>query len=214
MPTKPSTSLEVVPNAHWSATSTSAAASRPRSGPSTASGRSSSIQASAAVHLGLRLVLLSGLLGLGACASTSARPASREGAVGPIAWRAEDVGGVTRTIHGKEADAYTFTLVVKETRGSGITFTRFETTVSDRETFRGTPHVATGTWKLAPNGEWRIPLPYSVSCPNLPGGSCAVFQMAAPLWQIRLSGRDDQGQPVDVPITVALPPASLRLIFK
>ena len=73
--------------------------------------------------------------------------------------------------------------------------------------------MATGAWKLAPNSEWRIALPYRVSCLHLPG-SCTVFQMAAPLWQIKLSGRDDQGQPVDVPIAVALPPASLRTIFK
>lgn len=148
-------------------------------------------RASVTVLVGLRLALLGGLLALGACASTSTVPARLDGAVGPVAWRAEDVGVVTRTVDGKEVDAYRFTLVLKETRGSGITFTRFETTVSDRETFRGTPHVATGTWKLAPNGEWRVTLPYSVACPHMPG-SCAVFQMAAPLWQIRFSGRDDQ----------------------
>lgn len=159
------------------------------------------------------LGVIAALLTVGGCASAPSNPASLTGTGGSVAWRAEEIGVVTATVDGKPEDSYRFTLVVKETRGSLITFTRFETTVSDRDIVRGTPHVVTGGWKLPANGEWRVILPYSVACPHMPG-LCETSRVAAPLWQIRFSGRDATGQEVDVPITVALPPASIRTVFR
>jgi hypothetical protein len=157
------------------------------------------------------LVAIAAFLAVAGCAS--AVPPPLNGIVGPVAWRAEEVGVVTIAVDGKEVDAYRFVLVMKETRGSTITFTRFETSVSDRDTIRGTPHVITGSWKLGPNGEWRIALPYTLTCLHMPGW-CDTSRVATPLWQIRFSGRNDNGQEVDLPITVALPPASIRTSFR
>lgn len=144
------------------------------------------------------------------CASASF---VREGTSGPILWRVDEVGVVTRQVDGKDADAYTFTLVLRENRGTAITFTKVEQSVSEMNVTRGAPSVTTGTWRVPANGEWRIPFPYSIQCPHMPG-FCQTSQTVAPSWRLRFFGTNEQGSPIDVIVPVDLPPTTIRTIFK
>ena len=52
-----------------------------------------------------------------------------EGISGPVAWRATDLALSKRMVDGKEREVYSFTLVLKETKGTGIIFTYMKRTV-------------------------------------------------------------------------------------
>lgn len=150
---------------------------------------------------------------LGSVAGCAAVNHQREGVAGPIVWRTDDIGVVTRQIDGKDADVYTFTLVIRENEGAAITFTTIETAVDDRVAIMGAPSIERGTWNLPRYGEWRISFPWSMSCLHVPG-FCAPFQTVAPSWHIRMIGTNEHGRPIDIHISVELPPATIRLIFK
>lgn len=159
----------------------------------------------------LRALLITLAAALTGCASTIP---SREGASGPIAWRVEDIGVVRQQVDGKDADAYTFVLVVRETRGAPVQITRLEVFASDMAGhFNPGPNVQTGNWTLPANGQWRIPFPFTMRCIHVPGW-CPTATTVAPFWNIRLVGTSERGQPVDVEIPVQLPPATIRTIFK
>ena len=127
-----------------------------------------------------------------------------EGVSGPVAWRATDLALSKRIIDGRERDVYSFALVLKETKGIGITFTRLERTYYE-PTIHGTPVVQSGRWILRPNGELRVPFSSYIYCPQW-ADICHKPGVTAPLWNVILTGTDDRGQPVRLVIDVALPP--------
>src|ERR1043166_6198891 len=51
------------------------------------------------------------------------------GTGGPLQWKAIDLQPGRKTVDGKEVDTYDFTLVVRETRGVGLTFTNVWSTI-------------------------------------------------------------------------------------
>jgi hypothetical protein len=138
------------------------------------------------------------------CAASTTR---LEGDAGPVSWRVTDVGVVKR---GND-DVYAAKLVIKEMRGTTITFTRYERTVSDLKLVRAAPAVSTGRWVVRPNAEWTLNLSHSIVCPPFPGGCGSPLTTSAPEFHITLSGTTSEGQPVNVAITVSLPPTQLRM---
>ena len=138
------------------------------------------------------------------CASSAIR---LEGDAGPVVWRVTDVGVVKRG----EDDVYLAKLIIKEARGTTITFTRYERALSDLKLVRGAPAVYTGRWVLRPNTEWTLNLSHSVVCPPFPGGCGSPLRTSAPEFYITLNGTTSEGQTVNIAITVSLPPTQLRM---
>ncbi len=130
-----------------------------------------------AARLGLTCV---GLLLLAGCASAAA------GTSGPVAWQA-----VESTVRGDSRTAiYSCTLVVRETTGRNITFTRFT-------------RVASWGWResdavvrrLPAHGELRLPFSWRGVCS---GVNCSAQKGGLIYWDVLLIGTDDDGQPVRV----------------
>ena len=134
------------------------------------------------------------------CASA---PIRTEGVAGPVTWQALDFQLAKTTINKQPGERYAFTLLVKETRGAGITFTEMRWTISQHGVTPSTSE-RTGRWRLPPRGQWRLPFSVSWYCPqavdSCPGAT------GVPQWHIILTGTDDRGQPVQVVIAVAPPP--------
>jgi hypothetical protein len=147
------------------------------------------------------------LLAVG-CAPMAAR---LEGAAGPVAWRVTDLQVVEHEIEGHAYDVYAVKLVLQELRGSGITFTRYEQSVSDFSLERGVPRVATGRWTLPANGEWSLTLGHALVCPPVPGGCVLPLETSAPEFHVLLNGTNAAGEVVEVSIRVRLPPTQLRI---
>ena len=152
----------------------------------------------------LRIAWLPLLAFLTGCVTSPVRLA---GDAGPVAWRVTDIGVVKRG----DDDVYVAKLVIKETRGTTITVTRYERAVSDMKLQRGAPAVYTGRWVIRPNAEWTLNLAHSLVCPPFPGGCGSPLTTSAPEFYITLNGTTSEGQPVDVAITVSLPPTQLRI---
>lgn len=106
---------------------------------------------------------------------------------------------------------YAATLVLRELRGSRITFTRYEQSVWDFRLRRGVPRVATGRWTLPANGEWSLTLGHALECPPFPGGCASPLVTSAPEFHVLLNGTNAAGEVVEVSIRVGLPPTQLRM---
>jgi hypothetical protein len=138
-------------------------------------------------------------------------PDEREGRAGPIAWRATDMQ-VARKVNDDGAfDIYSFTLVLTNTLAAAVTLTRLEWNVDDEGIIRPSPYSQGGPWVIPPHGDRRFSWPYSLSCPRL--YTCAPTETVEPTWSFRFTGTTAQGDAVDVPITVSLPPQVLRTRF-
>ncbi len=128
------------------------------------------------------------LLAIGGCGAGPLY-VQTSGTAGPLQWEAIDLQPGRKTVDGKEVDFYDFTLVVRETRGLGLTFTNVSSTLY------GGGWVGSSRWtekfEVPPYCELHLPL------------SSDGFK--APLWFVRLTGSDAQGQLVDVKLPVALP---------
>jgi hypothetical protein len=112
------------------------------------------------------------------------------GTAGPVQWQAIDLERSRRRVNGQEMDAYDFTLVVRETRGVGITFTNAKNDIYQ------------GNWEGHSEHDERLELlPY---CELQMAFSSTGFR--TPLWTITLTGKDEKDQPVLVTIETALPP--------
>lgn len=142
-----------------------------------------------------RLHLAAFLLGLLAIAGC-ARPlyVQTSGIAGPLQWEAVDLEPGRRAVNGKEIDVYDFTLVVRETRGIGLTFNNVLSSIY------GDGWMGGGRYKenleVPPFCELYLPL-FSTG-------------FKAPLWYVTLRGSDEQGRPVEIKIPVALPPPPLQ----
>lgn len=136
----------------------------------------------------LVLVAMAGLAVLAGCATVRSRT---EGASGTVAWQATDF---TRDAAGR----YGFTLILRETAGVGVTFTRLSyrapgAAVVSREV----------AWILPARGELRQPFAAAaLTCPR--DVDCTDPAAHVPL-TIELSGADTAGRPVAVTLGIRLP---------
>ena len=140
-----------------------------------------------------RRLAVVGLVVLTGCARTA-------GVSGPIAWQAVD-----STVRGDSFSArYEFTLVLRETAGGPLTFTTLGVTPAF-----GRYAEQSGSWELPAHGELRLPIAARFTCL---GHASACRASGHSLWyHITLRGRDEQGRPVRIPISVTLPMPSYGL---
>jgi hypothetical protein len=121
---------------------------------------------------------------------------------GSIAWRATAFQRMPTTVHDRPGERYTFTLLLRDQAGTGITFTRVTQTVSSAHV---QPVTATqdGQWRLPPKGELQLPFRLSWSCPALPEACSTVAGL--PHWHILLTGTTDHGHPVQLSVEIDAP---------
>ncbi|MGH7333375.1 MAG: hypothetical protein ACREKS_11675 [Candidatus Rokuibacteriota bacterium] len=136
----------------------------------------------------------------------------QQGSAGPIAWWAGDMQIVSKENDEGAYDLYLFTLVLRNTQTVPVTLTRLEWNVSDEDIIRPSPRSQAGSWPIAALGERRFTWPYSIVCPML--YTCAPAQTVEPTWSFRFTGTTANGERVEVPITVTLPPQTLRTRFQ
>jgi len=153
----------------------------------------------------LRCSLLLGLLG--AVFGCALREARLTGAQGPVFW-----GGVTdmslthRALSGSTRDLYSFTLVLQERQGIGVTFTALALQVSHPVLHpTGVQRQTTIAWDLRPYGERRIPFVWPYACPD------AACRRHGLTYHLVLSGSDARGQTVETALDFRLPPAPRTL---
>jgi predicted aspartyl protease len=127
-----------------------------------------------------------------------------DGVSGPIAWEATDLRVVERNVAGANRDLYAFTLVLKATQSTAITFTQAKYTISQPGiNAAGVSEQQTILWKLRPHGELRQPISFYWYCTEF---DCArVALRPAPWYDLVLTGTDDRGHPVRVVIDLRLP---------
>ena len=145
------------------------------------------------------VVGVAALLLVSACATLAPRI---EGRSEILAWQATDLALGQKTDGGPSLWYYTFELLVREVRGTGLTFNEIETTLYQPGTIPWSARYR-GTWRLDANDQFRIPLGSSLACH--PGSVCSGPNVPIPLWRIRMSGTDDEGQPVSTVIDLSLP---------
>ena len=138
------------------------------------------------------------------CAALGVRT---EGISGPIAWRATDlkvqaVGEAPGFVGRTQKEVYSFTLVLQETQGTAITFTKMAYTLYSSPTLLPYASEATGRWVLGPRRALRWPFSSTFSCPS---HDCNEPGFIAPRYHIILTGTDSQDQPVRVVIDLRLP---------
>jgi len=98
---------------------------------------------------------------------------------------------------------YTFNLVVRETRGSPLTFNEIVTTIYQPGVGPWTGTYR-GNWKLGPREAFRVPLQSTISC--LPTTqSCLGTNVPVPLWRITMTGTDANAKPVKAVMDLSLP---------
>jgi hypothetical protein len=123
-----------------------------------------------------------------------------EGTSGPIAWHVTDLKSTS--VPGEVRGTYSFTLVLKESQGTPIIFTYRQDTIyaSGVRVLRSVDQAI--NLSLRPYGERRIPLIFTWGCTQEP---CRNPGSVAPIWEINLTGSDDNGKPVQVVIKIRLP---------
>jgi hypothetical protein len=136
----------------------------------------------------------------------------QQGTAGPISWWAGDMQVISKENADGAFDLYVFTLALEDTQGVPVTLTRMEWTVTDEDVIRSAPSSPAGSWPIAAHGERRFTWPYSIVCPML--YTCAPTQIVEPTWTFRFTGVTARGERVEVPITVTLPPQTLRTRFQ
>jgi len=129
-----------------------------------------------------------------------------EGASGPIAWRVTDLAVVTRDVQGQAVDSTAFTLEIRNVSDRTVTFTKIDRTVYRPGTSPGSTS-STGRWELRTDGVWKIPLSSSVTCKYR--GGCSGRGGTQTLWQVLVTGYDDQNRPVEVRLDITLPPLAV-----
>jgi hypothetical protein len=109
---------------------------------------------------------------------------------------------VPTTVRDRPGERYTFTILLHDQTGVGITFTRVTQMVFAHHV---QPRTITqdGQWRLPPKGE--LPLPFHLlwSCAAVSDGCTAVA--GPPHWYILLTGTDEHGNPVQLGLEVDAP---------
>jgi hypothetical protein len=121
------------------------------------------------------------------------------GTAGPVTWRWVD---------GKASEdnsRYSAVLILTETTGQYILFTSLKRQIwgpGGRAPGGGGALVDTqsGSWRLPANGELRLPMAVSISCP-----SATCTRAIPPFWEILLIGKDATDRDMRIEIDVALP---------
>jgi hypothetical protein len=145
----------------------------------------------------VRLVGL--LLVMAGCATT---PVPLERSAGPVTWRATAFHVTPVAVHGHPGARYTFTLLLHERTGTGITFARITQALSAHHTAVA-PATPAGQWRLPSMGELQLPFWVVWSCPDMDEAGAAV---AGPRhWHISLTGTDDRRHTVALIIELEAP---------
>jgi hypothetical protein len=147
----------------------------------------------------VRLRLVGLLLVMAGCATT---PVDLERGAGPVTWRVTAFQVTRTTVHGHPGERYTFTLLLRERTGTGVTFTRIAQMVAARHTALASA-TQVGQWRLPPMGELQLPFWVVWSCPDMDDACAAVA--GPPHWHITLTGTDDRSQPVELIIEIDAP---------
>lgn len=145
---------------------------------------------------------LSGIVVLALSACSTLGPLT-EGSAPGLAWYAADVELARKTAETRSWWQYSFSLVVKETRGTALTFNEIKTAVYQPNVNSWSP-LYRGVWELPANDTFRIPLTVSLSCPHVVP-NCQGPNVPIPLWQITMTGRSATGEPVRFVIDLRMP---------
>src|SRR5262245_23496472 len=126
-----------------------------------------------------------------------------EGTSGPLAWRATDMAVVTRTIQGQATDTYAFNLFVRNIGNQQLNLTKMSRTLYLVGGSQPSNTSVSGRWELGPGGEWKFPLYSYTHCSASQG--CTERGSQQPMWQIVLTGTDEQNRPVESRFEIILP---------
>jgi hypothetical protein len=123
------------------------------------------------------------------------------GVSGPVDWHATDFAWSPEAFG---AQSYTFTLLLRETQGRDLTFTRVDGVLYNALDSLPFHWQTTGQWRLPAQGELAIPLHSRRSCP---AASCwDSGPSLEPIWRLTLRGTDQGGQPVRLVVDLRFPP--------
>ena len=123
------------------------------------------------------------------------------GVSGPVAWRATDVQWQAYAFGRQQT--YFFTLVLQESQGTAITFTKLTAVLHNAADSLPAYWEQTGQWFLTPYGELQLPLGSTRYCPYT---RCRDAGPAlVPVWHLILLGTDAQGQSVRLVLDIRLP---------
>jgi len=126
-----------------------------------------------------------------------------QGQTEAVSWKATDLKLELRPAGGGMRWFYTFNLMVREARGTGLTFDEIVTTIYQPGVGPWTGTYQ-GTWPLGAHDAFRIPLQSTISClsttPNCSGPNVPI-----PLWRVTLTGKDENARPVKAVIDLSLP---------
>ena len=145
---------------------------------------------------------LIGIVLIAATACASLGPLT-EGSAPGLTWHTADTELARRTADTRSWWEYSFSLVVKETRGTALTFNEIKTTVYQPGINPWSP-VYRGVWELGANDTFRIPLNVSLTCPHTVT-ACGGNNVPIPLWHITMLGRSATGEPVRYVIDLRMP---------
>jgi len=120
-----------------------------------------------------------------------------EGTADSVAWKAVNLA--------PSRESYAFAIVLSETRGVAITYTRIEGNAYLSGS-RSWPLLYQGRWRLEPHGELQFPFGAKAWCHACPGGPGTPT-----LWDFVFIGTDDHGQAVRTQFDVRLPGPSHQL---
>jgi hypothetical protein len=172
-----------------------------------------------AIHRGVRpvvLVLLASLIRsqklfyisaiallFAGCASLGIRT---EGKSGPVEWRVVNIATVTREIEGRQIQGQAWTVVIKNVSDRTVTFTTFEEIRYQPQTNPGVRQW-NGNWVLRPGADWNSDRFSYLVCNS--GHGCTDSGSTHKLVRINLTGKDDQGRPVEAHLDITLPPGDI-----
>lgn len=145
-----------------------------------------------------RLVILLMSVAMAGCTTMGLRTS---GVTGPVSWQATELQWQPEVFETQEI--YTFTLVLHETQGTDMLFTKIHAILRNASQSRPAYWEKTGQWSLPARGELRLPLGSRRWCPYV---KCWHAGPAfAPVWDITLTGTDQKGQPVQLTLDLRLP---------
>ena len=137
---------------------------------------------------------------LSACATLGPRI---QGETDVVAWQATDLRLEHRDVGGgRKLWQYSFELLIRETRGTAITFSEIERTVYQPGTASGTARYR-GSWKLEAHDQFRIPFQSTLSC-GLSFDFCTGTTVPIPLYNVIMRGTDERGRAVSTVIDLTL----------
>jgi hypothetical protein len=122
------------------------------------------------------------------------------GVSGPVDWRTTDFEWHPE---GFDEQAYTFTLLLRETQGRDLTITHLHAVLYNTTDSLPAHWERTGQWRLPARGEVSIPLGSRRYCPY---AKCWDSGPSLdPVWHLTLRGTDQGGQPVRLALDLRFP---------